>query len=304
MDPKVDALSGMLRVQYMKTAGLSAKRVICSANGSAPGIPEMRSATVFRLALPVMSYGMTNHSEHPEKATGWDFSYLERTRRMVESPLPWNYYNELLPYLRTGIQLLDMGTGGGEFLSLLPAKERYHIYATEGFADNIPVARERLATFGATLVSAYEDDQLPFEDTAFDLVINRHESYSIDEVWRILKPGGCFITQQVDGVSDRDIADKIGHKASNDVLHWNLAYALQEFIPGQLDVFRQEEHLGYTRFYDAEALIFYIRSMPYLFEDSAAFDYDRIRQRLGTWFGAHPFLDITNKRFLICARKQ
>jgi len=51
---------------------------------------------------------------------------------MVESPLPWNYYNELLPYLRPGIRLLDMGTDGGAFLSLLPYKEQYHIYATEG----------------------------------------------------------------------------------------------------------------------------------------------------------------------------
>ncbi|WP_118953194.1 class I SAM-dependent methyltransferase [Taibaiella helva] len=113
----------------------------------------------------------------PEKISGWDFSYLERSRRMVKSPLPRNYYNELLPYLRPGICVLDMGTGGGAFLSLLPHKEQYHIYATEGYADNIPVAAARLAGFGATLVSEYEDDALPFDDGFFDLVINRHESY-------------------------------------------------------------------------------------------------------------------------------
>ena len=27
-----------------------------------------------------------------EKASGWDFTYLTNTGRMMESPLPWNYF--------------------------------------------------------------------------------------------------------------------------------------------------------------------------------------------------------------------
>ncbi|WP_118974756.1 class I SAM-dependent methyltransferase [Taibaiella koreensis] len=241
--------------------------------------------------------------EQQEKAAGWDFSYLERTRRMVERPLPWNYYNEILPYLRPGIRLLDMGTGGGEFLSLLPHKEQCQIYATEGYTPNVAVAAKRLSTFGATLVSEYEDDDLPFESNFFDLVINRHESYSIDEVARILRPGGHFINQQVDRESDRNIADLIGQKADDTFLHWNLAYAMKAYEQVPLMLLKQQEDSGYTRFFDTEALIFYIRSMPYLFTDYDLFDFEMIRNLLDDWFAQHAYADIVSKRFILCARK-
>ncbi|WP_365845908.1 hypothetical protein [Clostridium sp.] len=39
----------------------------------------------------------------------------------------------------------------------------------------------------------------PFEDNTFDIVINRHESYCVSEVKRILKTDGIFIAQQVGG---------------------------------------------------------------------------------------------------------
>ncbi len=45
----------------------------------------------------------------------------------------------------------------------------------------------------------YEDDQLPYEANFFDIVINRHESYDLSELKRVLKPNGLIITQQVGG---------------------------------------------------------------------------------------------------------
>jgi hypothetical protein len=51
--------------------------------------------------------------------SGWDFSYLTETRRMMEAPLPWSYAGIVLPRLRSARALLDMDTGGGEFLSRL-----------------------------------------------------------------------------------------------------------------------------------------------------------------------------------------
>jgi len=49
----------------------------------------------------------------------------------------------------------------------------------------------------------------------------------LGEVARILKPGGHFINQQVDGLSDRNIAEVIQQKANDDFLRWNLAFALR-----------------------------------------------------------------------------
>ena len=56
---------------------------------------------------------MIQEYEHP--FTGWDFSHIRD--RIVSSPLPWSYPSKVLPRIRKVKSLLDMGTGGGEFLA-------------------------------------------------------------------------------------------------------------------------------------------------------------------------------------------
>ena len=48
---------------------------------------------------------------------GWDFSHIEG-RYTEETDLPWNYQNIILDYLKPEMKLLDIDTGGGEFLFL------------------------------------------------------------------------------------------------------------------------------------------------------------------------------------------
>ncbi len=54
--------------------------------------------------------------------TGWDFSFIEDTGRVQSELLPWSYGSKARKYLFDAKSLLDMGTGGGEFLSKLPAR--------------------------------------------------------------------------------------------------------------------------------------------------------------------------------------
>lgn len=245
---------------------------------------------------------MSMQQQH-EKATGWDFTYLSNTGRMMESPLSWNYFMTVFRFLKPGMTLLDLGTGGGELLSLLPGKENMRIYATEGYAPNVAIARQRLSTFGAVLIADYTDEELPFDDHFFDLVIDRHESYDLDEVYRVLKPGGHFITQQVGGKSDLSIADVLQVKANKEFLHWDLGYALKEFRGTEFTLHQQLEDKGFMRFYDPEAVLFYVRSMPYLFEDYELFDFGKLTRLLKEYFSDHPFLDVVKDRFLIMAQK-
>ena len=93
--------------------------------------------------------------------------------------------------IRNVESLLDMGTGGGEFLSLLQPLPP-NTYATEGYAPNVPIAKERLESLGVKVYAIIDDDEnanLPFEDNQFDLIINKHESYTPNEIFRILKGG-------------------------------------------------------------------------------------------------------------------
>lgn len=40
----------------------------------------------------------------------------------------------------------------------------------------------------------------------FDIIISRHEAFDIDEVYRLLKPNGLFITQQVGGLNNKELS--------------------------------------------------------------------------------------------------
>ena len=91
-----------------------------------------------------------------------------------------------------------MGIGGAEFL-LSPNHPPQNTSVTESWPPNIKLCLEKLAPLGIRVFPVQEDAHLPIEDDSFDIVINRHESYDLHEVRRILKPGGMFITQQVGG---------------------------------------------------------------------------------------------------------
>ena len=49
---------------------------------------------------------------------GWDFSHIAG-RYAEEMDLPWDYQRIILDYLKPEMKLLDVDTGGGEFLPAL-----------------------------------------------------------------------------------------------------------------------------------------------------------------------------------------
>ncbi len=138
---------------------------------------------------------------------GWDFSHIH-DRYEEENDLPWNYRQIILDYLTFDAQLLDLDTGGGEFLLSLQHPFD-NTSATEAFAPNVEFCKEILLPLGIDFKEADGGGILPFEDARFDIVINRHGDYNPDEIGRILKPGGIFITEQVGAENDRELVELI-----------------------------------------------------------------------------------------------
>ena len=59
---------------------------------------------------------------------GWDFSHIDG-RYMEDTNFPWNYRQVIGEYLTSDMKLLDIDTGGGEFLlSLGHPYEKYGGY--------------------------------------------------------------------------------------------------------------------------------------------------------------------------------
>ena len=106
---------------------------------------------------------------------GWDFSHIDG-RYEEENDLPWNYELLVRKYLKKEMELLDYDTGGGEFLLSL-GHPFAKTSATEGYPPNVKLCKEKLLPLGIRFMPCSDPSQVPFEDAAFDLIINRHGSF-------------------------------------------------------------------------------------------------------------------------------
>jgi len=89
---------------------------------------------------------------------------------------------------------------------------------------------------------------MPFAENPFPLLINRHEAYNAFEIDRLLKTGGRFLTQQVDGQSMADLAFVCGREPTHPQA--TLAISGKEVEQAGLIIELAEESVGNMRFTD------------------------------------------------------
>jgi SAM-dependent methyltransferase len=232
---------------------------------------------------------------------GWDFSFIDG--RWRESSTSWDYRQIVLGHLGRANSMLDMGTGGGEFLSSLrplPAET----CATEGFPRNLPLARARLEPLGVEVLETLPGDRLPVEDARFDLVMNRHESFSAHEVHRVLRPGGRFVTQQVGGRDNVRLNQLLGAREEREFDAWTLDSAVQQLEDAGLRFVEGHQEFPETVFFDVGAVVFYLRAIPWQIAD---FTVEKYRERLAALHDqiqADGCVAVTSHRFHVEARKE
>ena len=107
--------------------------------------------------------------EQNAKITGWDFSYIEDRFDSKEDELPWNYSDVINRYRHDTDKLLDIDTGGGEFLLSL-GHPYENTSATEGYPPNAELCRKKFGKLGIDFYEAAEYSNLPFMDNSFDIV--------------------------------------------------------------------------------------------------------------------------------------
>lgn len=135
--------------------------------------------------------------ERARTFSGWpQHDFPEFAVRPLEPGPPWNYEALVREYAREARSVLDLGTGGGEFVASVRESLPARMVATEEWHVNAPIAYRRLRPLGVDVVRA-RSPQLPFAGETFDLVIDRHEELSPSDVARVLRPGGQVLTQQV-----------------------------------------------------------------------------------------------------------
>jgi len=193
---------------------------------------------------------------------GWDFSSLKG--RMVEEKLPWDYREYVLHYLKPNDKLLDMGTGGGEFLMTLE-HQFSNTSVTEGYEPNVELCQKNLVPLGITVKQVYDDLVLPYEDDSFDIVINRHESYDVQEVKRVLKNNGIFITQQVGGRNNYELAKSIIPSYNSSFYDYSLESEVRRFEDDGFVIVYKNEFFSESRFYDVGAFVYFAKIIEWEF---------------------------------------
>lgn len=233
--------------------------------------------------------------------SGWDFSFITGTGRMRDGLLPWSYGSMASPLIQNTNSMLDMGTGGGEFLSMLRPFPR-SVFATEGYKPNVALAKKQLEPLGVTVVPIEEDADLPFNNNQFNLILNQHDSYSPKEVRRIIQANGVFLTQQVGGLDCIEINESLGASVNNEFENWNLTTALQELKNNQFEVLYSNEAFAIQRFYDVGALVYYLKAIPWQVPDFSIEKYEKNLYEIHKSIQSKGFFDVKQHRFVIKAR--
>jgi SAM-dependent methyltransferase len=192
---------------------------------------------------------------------GWDFSHLEGRIR-TEDP-PWDYLLLAGERMKSAQAVLDIATGGGEKLLELRKFWPEKVAATEEYRPNLRLSRERLELFGVEVLEAESSriSKLPFPDGEFDLILNRHGAFSSDEVARILRPGGVFLTQQVHGLHWDDLQAAFGVAPQ-----WpdnTLDYYASALTTAGLRIVHGEDWSGHQEFLDVGAIVFTLMAAPW-----------------------------------------
>lgn len=195
---------------------------------------------------------------------GWDFSHIN-DRYSEEDALPWDYRAAILRHLSPNMRLLDIDTGGGEFLLSLGHPHK-NTSATENYSPNVALCHEVLNPLGIDFRSADSKEKLPFDDAVFDMVINRHGDFCAQEIFRVLKPGGLFITQQVGAENDRELVQLLlPHVALLPFPNQYLRIAREQFENAGFRILDGQECFRPIRFYDVGALVWFARIISWEF---------------------------------------
>lgn len=222
--------------------------------------------------------------------TGWEYAWLDG--RAVGSDPSWSFPELARPLIRRATSLLDLDTGGGELLAELAPLPAYTV-AVESWAPNVPVARDRLAPFGVSVVT-----ELPGGEDWFDVVLSRHGRLPADDIARLLRPGGILLSQQAGSDDLADLNAELGAPPPH-ARTWDATTAVRALTDAGLHITDVREERLPLVFHDIGAVVYQLRAVPWQVRDFSVEKYDRELRRLDAVIRTYGSYTATAHRFLV-----
>jgi SAM-dependent methyltransferase len=231
---------------------------------------------------------------------GWDFSWFEG--RATEERPPWGYARLMGEQMGSVASALDIETGGGEVLATVPHRPKL-LVATESWLPNVGVARQGLAALGAHVVAVADAPTLPFVDGIFDLVVSRHPVVVLwDEIVRVLRRGGTYLSQQIGAGTNRELTDfmmgpqPVNRRRSVESLRAAAEDTGLEVVDLQSCALRVE-------FSDVAAVVHFLRKVRWTVPDFSVRKYDQRLRAMHEHIEREGVFVSTAQRVLLEARK-
>lgn len=232
--------------------------------------------------------------------SGWDFSVI--ADRWKTSPTSWDYSAIARNRMQDIDSMLDQDTGGGELLSsLAPFPPR--TWATENYPPNISIAKRHLEPLGVTVFSDDTSPSIPLPDASLDLILNRHGDYNESDLFRLLKPGGIFLTQQVGDKNCIRLNELIQDDVDFPYSYWTKDLITRQLNDAGFMILTVKEEFPLADFLDIGAVVFYLRIISWQISD---FTVEKYRHKLFAIHQdilAHGPLQVREHRILVEARK-
>lgn len=194
---------------------------------------------------------------------GWDFSHLKNRWKTEE--LSWDYKTIVHQNLSSQKILLDMGTGGGEFLLSLQHPYQ-NTSVTEAWQPNIDLCQQKLVPLGITVCPVVNHQEINLPSDYFDVIINRHAAYDVKEVKRMLKKDGVFITQQVGSRNCETLAQRV-REGKYGRVPFSLQTEKERLLKEGFSMIKQEEEFPKLTFLDVGAFVYFAKIIEWTFPD-------------------------------------
>jgi SAM-dependent methyltransferase len=146
------------------------------------------------------------------------------------------------------------------------------LVATECWPPNVEVARRNLAPLGAEVVAMDDEyDDLPFADAIFDLVVSRHPvGVRWDEIARVLKPGGTYLSQDVRHRSAGELTEFLmGPQPEPEGPTRDPKWSMMDAEAAGLTVVDLREFRGRMEFCDIAAVVHFLRKVIWIVPEFA-----------------------------------